>query len=75
MFGQWGSGVLYVGAKLRWDPHGAVTAIRLTLADGTELTEDAIGDLALFVARRGPEPDTVHMLDADGVVLAIHAAF
>ena len=49
--------------------------MRLTLADGTEFTEDAIGHLALFVARGGAETGTVEMLDADGTVLGTHAAF
>jgi len=75
VFGQWGPGVLYVGARLRWDRQGAVAAVRLTLADGTVLTADAIGGLGLFVARRGAEPDMVQLLDAHGAMLETHAAF
>jgi hypothetical protein len=75
VFGQWGPDILYVGARLRGDREGAVTAIRLTLADGAELTEDTIGGLALFVGRHGAQPDTVEVLAADGAVLATQAAF
>ena len=75
VFGQWGPGVLYVGAEVRSDREGAVATVRLTLADGTEMTEDAVGGIALFVARYGIEPDTVQMLDAHGAVLATQPAF
>ena len=75
VFGQWGPDLLYVGAEVRGDRQGAVAAVRLTLVDGTELTEAASGGLALFVARHGAEPDVVHLLDARGAVLATHDAF
>jgi hypothetical protein len=75
VFGQWGPNVLYVGARLRGDCEGAVTAIRLTLTDGAEMTEDTIGGLALFVGRHGAQPDTVEVLAADGAVIAAQAAF
>jgi hypothetical protein len=54
---------------------GRVGLVRLTLADGTELTDDGDGDVALFVSDRGEPPAVVEIFDVDGSLLSSHKAF
>lgn len=72
--GSWGQGRLYAGGEIH--PAGAsVAEVRLTLADGTQLTDNAQADVALFLSDQVAEPATVEMFDNNGQLLATHAAF
>lgn len=72
--GQWGQDRFYAGGDL----HAASARlghVRLTLADGTELTADAGADIALFISDRPEPPAKVDIYDLDGRLLASHKAF
>ncbi|MGI8556689.1 MAG: hypothetical protein ACR2ND_00005 [Solirubrobacteraceae bacterium] len=73
--GSWGQGRLYAGGEIH--TAGAnVGEVRLTLADGTQLTDDAQADVALFLSDQvAAEPATVDIYDTNGHLLATHTAF
>lgn len=72
--GSWGQGRLYAGGEIH--PAGAsVAKVRLTLADGTQLTDNAQAGVALFISDQVAEPATVDIYDTTGQLLASHAAF
>lgn len=74
IYGQWGTDRLYVGGEL--DPGAAVIGnVRLTLRDGTQVTDDGEHGVALFVAQRGAEPATVEIFDEHGDLLVSRKAF
>jgi len=47
----------------------------LTLADATQLTDNADAGIALFLTDQPAEPATVDIYDANGRLLATHAGF
>lgn len=74
IYGQWGGDRLYVGGEL--NPGAAVLGnVRLTLSDGTQVTDDGESGVALFVARRGAQPATVEIFDELGDLLVSRKAF
>lgn len=72
--GQWGSGRLYAGGELH-DRDANVGRVRLTLADGTQLTDDVEAGVALFVSRVDEEPASVDFFDIHGARIGGHQAF
>ncbi len=73
--GSWGQGRLYAGGEI-CTAGASVGVVRLTLADGTQLTDDAQADVALFLSDQvAAEPATVDIYDTNGHLLATHAAF
>jgi hypothetical protein len=72
--GQWGADRFYAGGELR-SGNSRVGLVRVTLVDGAELTDDAVGDVALFVGRRGEPPAVVDIFDVDGSLLSSSKAF
>jgi hypothetical protein len=50
-----------------------LSKVRLTLEDGTELEDDADGNLALFVAGHDSAPASVTFYDTDGQPLTTHS--
>jgi hypothetical protein len=71
--GQWGRNRFYAGGQIH-TAGAAVGKVRLTLEDGTELEDDAEGDLALFVADHDAAPASVAIYGPDGRQLASHSA-
>lgn len=67
--GQWGADRLYAGGELHVGK-ARVGLVRLTLVDGTQLTDDGDADVALFVSHRGKQPATVDIFDVDGSLLS-----
>ena len=72
--GSWGQGRLYAGGEIH-TAGASIGEVRLTLVDGTELTDDAEADIALFLSDRDTEPATVEIYATDGQLLVTHAAF
>jgi hypothetical protein len=72
--GQWGADRLYAGGELHVGD-SRVGLVRVTLADGTQLTDDGDADVALFVGRRGEPPAVVDIFDIDGSLLSSRKAF
>jgi hypothetical protein len=50
-----------------------VGRVRLTLADGTQITDDGESGIVLFVGRTGGRPATVDIFDDHGDLLASRA--
>ena len=72
IYGQWGANCLYAGAEL--DPGmGPVSRVRLTLADGTQITDDGDSGVVLFVGRTGGTPATVDIFDEHGDLITSRA--
>lgn len=73
--GNWGQGRIYAGGQV----HSAgadIGQIRLTLADGTQLTDDAEAGVAVFLSDHSAEPPArVDIYDTQGQLLANHAAY
>jgi len=72
--GQWGGETFYAGGEL----HAAgaeIGRVRLTLADGSQLEDDGIGDVSLFIGRRGEPPKTIDVFAPDGTLLSSRKAF
>jgi hypothetical protein len=70
-----GQGRLYAGGEIR-TASASIATVRLTLVDGTQLTDNAQADVALFLSdRTAAQPATVDIFDANGQLLATHAAF
>jgi hypothetical protein len=67
--GQWGANRFHGGGTLHAG-EAAIREVRLTLADGTQLTDDADADVALFVGDRGERPATVEIFDVRGSLLS-----
>jgi hypothetical protein len=74
IYGQWGSDRLYVGGELNPGAAG-VGNVRLTLSDGTQVTDDGECGVALFVGRGGAEPASVEIFDEHGDLLVRRKAF
>jgi hypothetical protein len=72
--GQWGADRLYIGGELA-PGAAAVGDVRLTLADGTRMTDDGASGVVLFVGRAGAGPATVEIFDEHGDLLASRRAF
>ncbi len=72
--GSWGQGRLYAGGEIH-TAGASVAEVRLTLVDGTQLTDNAQADVALFLSdRTAAEPATVDIFDTNGQLLTTHAA-
>jgi hypothetical protein len=72
--GQWGADRFYAGGELHVGS-SRVGLVRITLADGTQLTDDGDADVALFVGRRGDPPTVVDIFATNGMLLSSRAAF
>ncbi|MFZ1996369.1 MAG: hypothetical protein WAU75_19815 [Solirubrobacteraceae bacterium] len=71
--GQWGGQTFYAGGRL--DPAGAeIGRVELTLDDGSQLEDDGISNVALFIGRHGEAPRTVDIYAPDGALLSSHNA-
>lgn len=71
--GQWGGQTFYAGGRL--DPAGAeIGRVQLTLGDGSQLADDGLGDVSLFIGRHGESPRTVDIYAPDGTLLSSHNA-
>ena len=71
--GQWGGETFYAGGRL--DPAGAaIGRVQLTLDDGSQLQDDGIADVSLFIGRHGQSPRTVKIYAPDGRLLSSHNA-
>ena len=68
IYGQWGADRLYLGGELE-PGAAAVGDVRVTLADGTQMTDDGAGGVVLFVGRAGAQPVTVEIFDVQGRLL------
>jgi hypothetical protein len=67
--GQWGGDTFYAGGDL--DCAGAqIGRVQLTLRDGSQLQDDGVGNVSLFIGRRGAPPDYVEIFAPDGVLLS-----
>jgi len=67
--GQWGGDTFYAGGDL--DCVGAqIGRVQLTLNDGSQLQDDGIGNVSLFIGRRGAPPDYVEIFAPDGALLS-----
>lgn len=72
--GQWGGDTFYAGGLL--DPAGAeIGRVCLTLNDGSQLEDDGIGDVSLFVGRRGEPPRSVEIYAPNGSLLSSRTVF
>ena len=72
VYGQWGADRLYAGGELH-PGMGPVGRVTLTLADGTQITDDGESGVVLFVGRTGSSPATVDIFDDHGDLLASRA--
>jgi hypothetical protein len=72
--GQWGADRFYAGGELHVG-NSRVGLVRVTLADGTQLTDDGDADVALFVGRRGDPPAVVDIFATNGMLLSSRTAF
>jgi hypothetical protein len=70
---QWGQGRLYAGGQIH-TAGATLRTVRLTLADGTELEDDAENNVALFISHHGEQPTSVALYGDDGLLLATHDA-
>ena len=67
--GQWGGDTFYAGGDL--DCVGAqIGRVQLTLSDGSQLQDDGVGNVSLFIGRRGAPPDYVEIFAPDGALLS-----
>ena len=67
--GQWGGETFYAGGRL--DPAGAeIGRVQLTFDDGSQLEDDGIADVSLFIGRHGESPRTVDIYAPDGTLLS-----
>lgn len=72
--GQWGGDTFYAGGQLH-SAGASIGRVRLILADGTQLEDDGIADVSLFIGRKGEAPKTVDVYASDGVLLTSHDAY
>jgi hypothetical protein len=71
--GQWGDETFYAGGNL--DPAGAeIGRVQLTLDDGSQLEDNGIADVSLFIGHHGKPPMTVDIYASDGALLSSHNA-
>jgi hypothetical protein len=67
--GQWGGDTFYAGGRL--DSAGAeIGRVQLTLNDGSQLEDDGVGDVSLFIGRHGEPPGYVEIFAPDGALLS-----
>jgi hypothetical protein len=72
--GQWGGDTFYAGGRL--DAPGAeIGRVQITLNDGSQLEDDGIGDVSLFIGRHGEQPRRVDIYAPDGALLSSRKAF
>jgi len=72
--GQWGGDTLYAGGRL--DAGGVeIGRVQLTLCDGSQLEDDGVGGVSLFIGRHGEPPRCVEIYAADGALLSRRSAF
>ena len=72
--GQWGGDRFYAGGRLH-PRGGAIGRVQLTLADGSLLEDDGVGDVSLFIGRHGEPPQTVDIFAPGGALLSSRDAF
>jgi hypothetical protein len=48
--------------------------VRLTLGDGSQLEDDGIANVSLFIGHHGEPPRTVDIYASDGGLLSSHEA-
>jgi hypothetical protein len=72
--GQWGADRFYAGGELHVG-NSRVGLVRVTLADGTQLSDDGDAGVALFVGRRGDPPAVVDIFASNGMLLSSRTAF
>lgn len=71
--GQWGGQTFYAGGHL--DPAGAqIGRVQLTLNDASQLEDDGVGEVSLFIGRKGEAPRKVDIFAPDGALLSSHNA-
>ena len=70
--GGWGRGRLYGGGEI-CEAGVALSRIRLTLANGLRLDDDAEGGVALFVADSDSAPQRIELFDSAGRLAASQA--
>lgn len=68
-----GKGRFYAGGQIH-TAGATIGQVRLTLEDGTELEDDAEGNIALFLADHDAAPASVTIYDTDGQLLVTHDA-
>lgn len=67
--GQWGGQTFYAGGRL--DTAGAaIGRVQLELSDGSQLEDDGLGDVAVFIGRHGAPPAQVKIFAPDGTLLS-----
>ena len=72
--GQWGGDTFYAGGQL--DSAGAkIGRVQLTLNDGSQLEDDGVGGVALFIGRHGERPTAVEIYARDGALISRRNAF
>jgi hypothetical protein len=71
--GQWGGDRFYAGGRL--DAAGVeVGRVVLTLTDGSQLEDDGIAGVSLFIGRHGKSPRTVDIYAPDGGLISTRPA-
>lgn len=72
--GQWGGDAFYAGGRL--DPAGTeIGLVCLTLNDGSQLEDDGIGGVSLFIGHHGEPPTSVEIYAPNGTLLSSRKAF
>jgi hypothetical protein len=67
--GQWGGDTFYAGGSL--DSGGAeIGRVRLTLNDGSQLEDDGVGGVSLFIGHRGEPPTAVEIYAPDEALIS-----
>ncbi len=72
--GQWGGDTFYAGGSL--DPAGGgIGRVVLTLGDGSQLEDDGVAGVSLFIGHHGEPPRTVDIYATDGGLLSSQDAY
>jgi hypothetical protein len=72
--GRWGGDTFYAGGQL--DSAGAeIGRVQLTLEDGSQLEDDGVGAVSLFIGHHGEPPTSVEIFAPDGALLSKRKAF
>jgi hypothetical protein len=72
--GQWGGDTFYAGGRL--DTAGVqIGRVHLTLNDGSQLEDDGIGDVSLFIGSHGEPPTSIEIYAPNGTLLSSRKAF
>jgi hypothetical protein len=67
--GQWGGDTFYAGGQLH-SAGSPIGRVQLTLDDGSQLEDDGVGDVSLFIGRDGKPPRTIDIYAPDGALLS-----